>query len=237
MSLKKETVDQSKARPVQKMFDAIATRYDVMNRVMTLGQDQRWRKFVVKKAEVPSGGIVLDLASGTGDIAVLTKRYTPSAIVLAGDFALNMLKEARRRFEGSDIGWHASDANSLPYGDECFDAVTFGYLLRNVDDVSGVLREIHRVLKPGGSVVCLDTTPPKKNILYPFILFYLKCCIPVMGKFLADNEAAYAYLTGSTMGFYSAARLAETFGAAGFENVGYSKFMFGTVAVHWGVKR
>ncbi len=228
--------DVNKAKPVQKMFDAIAARYDVMNRVMTLGQDQRWRRFVVRKAAVPSGGRLLDLASGTGDIAALAKAYTPSASVVAGDFSLNMLREAKKRFNRIPVGWHASDATLLPYRENSFDAITFGYLLRNVDNVSQVLKEIHRVMKPGGTVVCLDTTPPEKNFLYPFILFYLKYCIPVLGKLLARNETAYAYLTGSTMGFYSADSLAEAFSSAGFTDVYYKKFMCGTIAVHWAVK-
>ncbi len=218
------------------MFDAIASRYDVMNRVMTLGQDQRWRRFVVTKAAVPSDGRLLDLASGTGDIAALAKAYMPSASVVAGDFAFNMLREAKKRFSRIQVGWHASDATLLPYREDSFDAITFGYLLRNVDDISHVLEEIHRVMKPGGTVVCLDTTPPEKNFLYPFILFYLKYCIPVLGKMLARNEAAYAYLTGSTIGFYSADRLAEAFSSAGFTDVCYKKFMCGTIAVHWAVK-
>ncbi len=218
------------------MFNAIASRYDRMNRVMTLGQDQRWRRFVVRKAAVPSDGRLLDLASGTGDIAALAKAYNNSASVVAGDFALNMLREAKRRFDGIQVGWHASDATLLPYRANSFDAITFGYLLRNVDDVSQVLKEVYRVMKSGGTVVCLDTTPPEKNVLYPFILFYLKCCIPVLGRLLASNEAAYAYLTGSTMGFYSAEKLAEAFSSAGFVAVEYKKFMCGTIAVHWARK-
>jgi len=221
---------------VQKMFDAIAGRYDLMNRVMTLGQDQRWRKFVVKTAGDPGNGRTLDLATGTGDIATLMLQTHPDAQVAAGDFSLNMLGEAKKRFADKDIFWHACDANCLPFIDGSFASVTFGYLLRNVDDVSQVLREVHRVLQPGGKVVCLDTTPPEKNLLYPLVRCYFRFGIPFLGKLLADDAAAYAYLTGSTMDFYNAEALAGLFIAAGFTKVGYQKFMLGTIGVHWGEK-
>ncbi len=226
----------SKGPGVQKMFDAIAGRYDLMNRVMTMGQDQKWRRFVVKKAGDPEGGWSLDLATGTGDIAALTNDTYPEVKVVGADFSLNMLKEAQKRFIAEPINWQACDANSLPFTNAVFESVTFGYLLRNVDDTPRVLKEVSRVLRPGGRVVCLDTTPPGKNILYPFLQFYFRFCIPALGKLIADDESAYAYLTGSTMAFYKAEELAEVFKEAGFKKVGFKKFMFGTIGVHWGEK-
>lgn len=226
----------SKEPGVRKMFDAIAHRYDLMNRVMTMGQDQRWRKFVVKTAGDPGDGWTLDLATGTGDIAALMTATHPAAKVVGGDFSLNMLTEAKKRFVDRRIVWHACDANRLPFGDGTFYSVTFGYLLRNVDDAGRVLREVCRVLRPGGRVVCLDTTPPAKNILYPFVRGYLRYGIPALGRLIADDEAAYAYLTGSTMEFYKAEELAALFAESGFTDVGYRKFMCGTIGVHWGQK-
>jgi demethylmenaquinone methyltransferase / 2-methoxy-6-polyprenyl-1,4-benzoquinol methylase len=226
----------SKGPGVQKMFDDIAPSYDLMNRVMTMGQDQKWRRFVVEKAGNPGDGWVLDLATGTGDIASLMEKQFPDGHHLGADFSLNMLGEAQKRFSGQAIDWQASDATNLPYKDDCFESVTFGYLLRNVDSSLEVLQEIHRVLKPGGRVVCLDTTPPEKNILYPFIRFYFRFGIPLLGRFIASDEAAYSYLTGSTMGFHKAEELAEIFRQAGFNQVDYKKFMMGTIGIHWGQK-
>lgn len=226
----------SKGPGVQKMFDAIAERYDLMNRVMTMGQDQKWRRFVVDTAGDPGDGWVLDLATGTGDIAALSCRSHPRARVVGADFSQNMLHEARKRFASLQIDWQACDANNLPYEDNTFESVTFGYLLRNVDDAVRVLREVRRVLKPGGRVVCLDTTPPDKNLLYPFIRMYFAYGIPLLGRMIANDEAAYAYLTGSTMDFYSAEALSEAFREAGLQEVGYKKFMLGTIGVHWGKK-
>jgi len=226
----------SKGPGVQKMFDAIAGRYDLMNRVMTMGQDQKWRRFVVKMAGDPGVGLTLDLATGTGDIGALMTDTHPQAKVVGGDFSLNMLTEAKKRFSDKQISWQACDANMLPFADDIFQSVTFGYLLRNVDDALRVLIEVRRVLKPGGKVVCLDTTPPTKNLLYPFVRFYFRFGIPILGKLIADDEAAYAYLTGSTMDFHNAEELAGLFSKAGFINVGYKKFMLGTIGVHWGEK-
>jgi demethylmenaquinone methyltransferase/2-methoxy-6-polyprenyl-1,4-benzoquinol methylase len=218
------------------MFDAIAGRYDLMNRVMTMGQDQKWRRFVVKMAGDPGAGLTLDLATGTGDVGALMTDTYPQAKVVGGDFSLNMLTEAKKRFSDKQISWQACDANMLPFADDIFQSVTFGYLLRNVDDALRVLIEVRRVLKPGGKVVCLDTTPPTKNLLYPFVRFYFRFGIPILGKLIADDEAAYAYLTGSTMDFHNAEELAGLFSKAGFINVGYKKFMLGTIGVHWGEK-
>ncbi|SDP73813.1 bifunctional demethylmenaquinone methyltransferase/2-methoxy-6-polyprenyl-1,4-benzoquinol methylase UbiE [Desulforhopalus singaporensis] len=232
----KEGGSLSKEPGVRKMFDAIAGRYDLMNRVMTMGQDQKWRHFVVAKAGDPQGGLCLDLATGTGDIGALMMKTYSGARVVGADFSWNMLQEAKKRFGNSGIRWQACDANRLPFADNTFRSVTFGYLLRNVDNAELVLREVHRVLMPGGRVVCLDTTPPEKNFLYPFIRCYLKYGIPVLGKMIARDEAAYAYLTGSTMGFYTAKELESIFIAAGFSRVSSKKFMFGTIGVHWGEK-
>ncbi len=218
------------------MFDGIAGRYDLMNRVMTMGQDQKWRRFVSSVAGDPSGGWTLDLATGTGDIAALMKEMYPDSRVAAGDFSQNMLLEASKRFHHKGIRWHGCDAKGLPFASDTFESVTFGYLLRNVDSSVDVLREVWRVLKSGGKVVCLDTTPPAKNLLYPFVKMYLRYGIPVLGRMLADNEDAYAYLTGSTIDFHTADTLASIFQEAGFHRVGYKKFMMGTIAVHWGEK-
>ncbi len=226
----------SKGPGVEKMFDAIAGRYDLMNRVMTFGQDRHWREFVVDKAGPVGNGWVLDLACGTGEISALFKRRNASARVIGSDFSGNMLNHARQRLGSRDFYWQACDANELPYRSGVFEAVSFGYLLRNADDSLSVLKEVHRVLAEGGRVVCLDTTPPAKNLLYPCIRIYLAAVIPLLGRVIARDQSAYAYLTGSTMDFHDADSLAEIFREAGFRTVAYKKFMLGTIAVHWGVK-
>ncbi len=226
----------SKGPGVEKMFDAIADRYDLMNRVMTLGQDERWRAYVVERGGAVEDGWLLDLACGTGEIAAQFKKENPRCRVVGADFSRNMLARAAQNFDAAGIDWQACDANQLPYRDATFEAVSFGYLLRNVDDSLAVLKEVYRVLADGGRAVCLDTTPPAKNLLYPFIRLYLALVIPLLGRLIARDKAAYAYLSGSTMGFHDAETLADLFRKAGFKNVSYKKFMFGTIAVHWGMK-
>ncbi len=225
-----------KGPKVREMFDSIAGSYDLMNRVMTLGQDQRWRQFVVARAGENKEGWLLDLATGTGDIAALLAGKNCGAKVIGADFSAGMLAAAARRFPGSGIVWQACDANHLPFADNIFQAVTFGYLLRNVDDVLPVLQEVFRVVAPGGTVVCLDTTPPAKDILYPFIQLYFRYGVPLLGRMLAKDAGAYAYLTESTLAFHSAGSLAGFFRQAGFMDVSYKKFMGGTIGVHWGKK-
>jgi len=226
----------NKGQRVRRMFDAIADRYDLMNRVMTLGFDQSWRRLVVEKANPGAGGALLDLACGTGDIAALAAARHPGSRIVAADFSGNMLQEARRRFPAAAISWLACDANHLPFADGRFAAVTFGYLLRNVGDVAAVLAEVYRVLAPGGRVVCLDTTPPRRSPVALLVRWHFALVVPLLGKLLAGNQAAYSYLTGSTMDFYAAEDLAALFRAAGFQAVGYKRLMCGAIALHWGEK-
>lgn len=169
---------QAKSDYVQKMFGRVARRYDIMNRLMTGWQDLRWRKFVVKKAQLPANGILLDLATGTGDIAFETLKVTPSATVIGADFALPMMYVGQNRKRGDAVRWSGADALRLPFPDKSFDAVTSGYLLRNVPDIPQTLREQFRVLKTGGKIVVLDSSPPPKNLLRPFIMIHLRYTIP-----------------------------------------------------------
>ncbi len=228
--------EPDKAEKVRAMFDRLAPRYDLMNRLMTLGQDQRWRRFVVDRAVLGDGATVLDLAAGTGDIAFEVKRRHPSAEVIAGDFSIGMLAQGKRRDAGGRLRWVACDAMRLPFADGVFDAVAFGYLLRNVADIHRTLREIARVLKPGGRAVCLDTTPPPPGPLRPLIHGYLRFALPLMGRLVAGNAGAYAYLSGSTLAFETPEKLRDLFADAGFIDIGHRLFMFKTVAVHWAVK-
>jgi demethylmenaquinone methyltransferase/2-methoxy-6-polyprenyl-1,4-benzoquinol methylase len=261
---------------MQDMFGRIARRYDLMNRLMTFGQDQRWRRDVVRQAQLPPGGWLLDIATGTGDIAFEARRQVPDLHVVAADFTIPMMRVGQQREQtlppeqplvaplpangegqmspqpdspsprvergpGGEvntarIAWHAADTLHLPYAADVFDAVTSGYLFRNLTDISGALAEQIRVLKPGGWLVTLDTTPPPKNLLRPFIQFHLKVVIPTLGRLVTGHGDAYAYLPASTLGFKTPDELADLMRAAGLGTVQYRRFMFDTMAVHWGQK-
>jgi demethylmenaquinone methyltransferase/2-methoxy-6-polyprenyl-1,4-benzoquinol methylase len=218
------------------MFGRIATRYTLMNRLMTFGQDQRWRRYVVRQARLAPGGWLLDIATGTGDIALEARRQVPDLHVVAADFTLPMMRVGQQRRGAEALAWQAADTLRLPYSRAAFDAVTSGYLFRNVPDISGALREQVRVLKPGGWLVTLDTTPPPRGLLRPIIEFHLRFVIPLLGRIITGHADAYRYLPESTLGFKTADELADLMRAAGLVQVEYKRFMFGTMAVHWGQK-
>jgi demethylmenaquinone methyltransferase/2-methoxy-6-polyprenyl-1,4-benzoquinol methylase len=221
---------------VQKMFDRIAGRYNLMNRLMTLGQDVGWRRFVIRKAALKPGDRLLDLATGTGDIAFEALRQVPGIVAVGGDFSLGMMQVGQTLPYGDQVVWNGADALNLPYPDAAFDAVTAGYLMRNVIDIPRAFAEQRRVLKPGGRLVILDTSPPPNTPLRPFIVFYLKYVIPALGRLVSGNADAYTYLPESTQKFKTPEELKALMEGAGFVGVAYQTFMFGTMAVHWGEK-
>lgn len=226
-----------RARYVQGMFARIAGRYDLMNRLMTFGQDVRWRRLLLRQAACPSQGRLLDLGTGTGDIAAAALRYAPEAQAVGADFTLEMMRAGRNRADTARVQWTCADCLNLPFPDHSFDAVTSGFLMRNVIDVAGAFAEQARVLRPGGRVVCLDTTPPPKNLLRPAIRFHLHTVIPTLGRIITGDADAYRYLPDSTEGFLHVKKLADKMRAAGFEAVEYKRLMMGTVALHWAIKR
>lgn len=231
---------KERSQYVQAMFGRIASRYNLMNRLMTFGQDMRWRRFVIQQAQLPARGKLLDLATGTGDIAFEALRTVPDATVIGADFAMPMMHIGQQHQQyGSQVQWCGADALQLPFASNMFDAVVSGYLVRNVIDISRTLDEQKRILKPGGRIVILDTTPPPRNLLRPFILFHLKYIIPIMGRLIGGAQAAdaYQYLPESTQAFKTPDELANLMQASDFEQVHYKTFMFGTMAVHWGIKR
>jgi demethylmenaquinone methyltransferase/2-methoxy-6-polyprenyl-1,4-benzoquinol methylase len=232
-----EGLDQAeRARYVQEMFGRIAHRYDLMNRLMTAGQDVRWRREVIRRACLSSGARLLDLGAGTGDLAKEALRQRPDCRPVAADFTLEMMRAGRKRPGSPRLDWSSADALHLPFPGETFDAVVSGFLLRNVTDLDLALREQHRVLKPGGWMVALDTTRPPRNLLSPLINFHLHAVIPALGRLVTGEGDAYNYLPDSTAGFLGAESLAARFASVGFQQAGFQRTMMGTVAIHWGRK-
>ncbi len=224
---------QERAHYVQNMFTRIARHYDLMNRLMTGGQDVNWRKQVIQLARLTPGARLLDLGAGTGDLAREALIQQPAAKVTPADFTVEMMRIGQNR---GPLNWSAADALRLPFADKTFEAVVSGFLMRNVIDVSQALKEQFRVLKPGGRIVILDTTHPKRNLLSPFIWIHMHVVIPTLGGMVSGVRDAYTYLPDSTEGFLTAENLAARMAAAGFKNINFKRLMFGTIAIHHGEK-
>jgi demethylmenaquinone methyltransferase/2-methoxy-6-polyprenyl-1,4-benzoquinol methylase len=216
---------------VRSMFDRIAPVYDVMNRVMTVGLDLRWRRLAAAGAVRP-GDAVLDAACGTGDLAVACLR-AGAATVTGLDFSERMLERARRK--EAAIEWVQGDLLALPFADGSFDAATVGFGVRNVADLELALRELRRVLRPGGRLAILEITQPR-GPLRPFFSLWFDRVVPLLGKALPGG-AAYTYLPASVKRFPDAERLAALLEQAGFEDVRFRLLAGTIVALHTGAAR
>ncbi len=221
----------AQSRSVQDMFQRIAPHYDLMNRLMTGGQDVYWRKIVIRWAQIPPQGRVQALGTGTGDLAQEALRRVPGCKVTAADFTLKMMLVGKQRPDRMHA-WAGADALNLPFPDNTFDAVISGFLLRNVVDLQCALEEQLRVLKPGGRLVALDTTRPKPSPFSPFIHFYMRRFIPFLGGLLTGSREAYVYLPTTSENFLWAEDLKTIILSTGFEHACFKRLMFGTIAIH-----
>jgi demethylmenaquinone methyltransferase/2-methoxy-6-polyprenyl-1,4-benzoquinol methylase len=215
---------------VRSMFDRISPVYDAMNRTMTMGLDQRWRRAAVS-AVVQPGDRVLDACCGTGDLAVAAQHA--GGKVTGVDFSERMLERARRK--SGEVEWVQGDALALPFPDGAFDAATVGFGVRNLDDLERGLAELRRVLRPGGRLAILEITRPS-GLLAPFYRLWFDGFVPLLGKLLPGGSA-YTYLPASVRRFPGPDELASLLGTAGFEDVRWRTFGGGIVALHIGKAR
>ncbi len=216
---------------VETMFDRIAPVYDRMNRLMTAGLDKRWRRQTAERV-VCLGDRVLDAACGTGDLA-LADLLAGAGEVVGVDFSEPMLERARQK--SNAIDWVRGDLSALPFPDAGFQAATVGFGLRNVPDLDRALRELRRVLEPGGRLGILEMTRPR-GPLAPFYRLWFDRLVPLAGK-LIPGGSAYTYLPASVRRFHTPNELAVRMARAGFEQIGYRLFAGGIVALHTGVAR
>lgn len=233
---------ENKASYVRSMFDQIAPRYDLMNRLMTFGQDQGWRRYVVKQAAPPVGGKALDVATGTGDIAIeLAKAVGPKGEVIASDFSLGMMLpgpgKAAKAGVSRVVKFMAADALRLPFPDDTFDCITTGFAMRNVVDIKGAFVEMRRVVKPGGRVVCLEVAKPKFVLFRVFHQLYFNQIVPFIGGIVGGAKEAYTYLPDSAKNFPPPEQLKTIMEQAGLQTVQFRRMSFGAVAVHTGLKQ
>lgn len=230
-------VSDSKAVRIRKMFARIVPNYDLINTLMTLGLDRRWRAETVNRVG-PKDGVVLDIATGTGDLAFEMARKGAN-VVIGADFCPEMIDAAVKKsiklgFR-ERVSFMVADATRLPFANETFDCVVNGFMLRNVEDLTGTLKELCRVLKPGGRLACLDLTQPRGVLRY-FFQFYMGSIVPLFGVMFGRNYDAYHYFYRSLSGHPDPDRLAAILREAGFAEADYKIVGFGTVAIHLAVK-
>lgn len=227
-----------KAVYVNQMFAQIAPRYDLMNRIMTGFQDVRWRQEVVRLADIGPDASLLDVGTGTGDIAREALMQQPSIDAIGCDFTFEMMEAGRQGRDGGRrqpaVPFVQADGLQLPFPDDRFDAVVSGFLMRNVSDLKEALREQVRVTRPGGRVVCLETTPPPNSILGPLVRLHMFTLIPTLGRLLSPSGRAYDYLPQSTMRFPKPEAFKRQMEEVGLRHVFYRTLNFGTVAIHAG---
>ena len=228
------------------MFAGIAGRYDLLNRIISGGRDQAWRRRTVRMAELNGGERVLDICCGTGDLALLFTDATPApAVVVASDFTREMLEIAQQKAAHSparkgrvaaSIQICQGDALHLPFPDATFDVISVGYGVRNFQDLDAGLREMARVLNPGGRAVILEATPAR-GFIGRFANWYINRVVPWIGNRLTrSNHKAYSYLADSIQLFPDADSLKQRMEFAGFTNVRYRKLNMGTMAIHVGLR-
>lgn len=221
------------------MFSRIAGRYDLMNGLMTFGRHHAWRRIAARQTIPSPEGPALDLATGTGDLALELRETHPHRTIVGVDFALGMLGVAHVKLQHTDprrpVRLAAADALQLPFGDRAFACVTSAFLLRNLTDLERGLREMKRVTRPGGRVVALEITQATLPGFAPLFRFYFHRIVPRVGQLVGGDREAYTYLPQSVDRFLSPAELVKLMEAVGLRGVTYRRLGMGTVTVHTGI--
>jgi demethylmenaquinone methyltransferase / 2-methoxy-6-polyprenyl-1,4-benzoquinol methylase len=234
-------MQQSKEQRVHKVFEKISDNYDKMNSVISFQQHIKWRKDTMRRMNVKSGSKALDVCCGTGDWTIaLAEAVGPSGEVTGLDFSQNMLNVGIEKVKSlglKQVNLIHGNAMELPFPDNSFDYVTIGFGLRNVPDYLQVLKEMNRVLKPGGIAVCLETSQPTLIGYKQLYYFYFKFIMPMFGKLFAKSYKEYSWLHESARNFPGMKELARMFETTGFKDVYYKPYSGGAAAVHFGYKK
>jgi demethylmenaquinone methyltransferase/2-methoxy-6-polyprenyl-1,4-benzoquinol methylase len=230
-----EEAQQQKAG-MQTLFTRIAARYDLVNTLISLGQDQDWRNEALSMANVPPTGKLLDVATGTGCIALTARRRYPELHVTGVDLTPAMVVLAQHKKDGDSAAWSISDGLALPFPDDTFDAVISGFMMRNVPDVAQAFVEQRRVVRPGGRVVCLEITWPANPLMSLLFKGYFFGWASLVGYLVSGNVEAYRYLPRSVKGFVSPEIMVKQMQDVGLKEVTRHLRMLGTTAIYVGVK-
>jgi demethylmenaquinone methyltransferase/2-methoxy-6-polyprenyl-1,4-benzoquinol methylase len=230
----------NKGERIREMFDTIAPRYDFLNRLLSLGIDQRWRRFAVRQIRYAPSGKILDVATGTGDVALAIAAATPATVTVCGvDFSPQMVALGVEKIKASPyadrITLQVAPCEAIPFGDNTFDAATIAFGIRNVVDRLAGLKEMGRVLKPGGRIVILEFSNPRSKLFKALYNFYFLKVLPVVGG-LFSTFSAYKYLPDSVLEFPPQEEFKRTMTEAGFRNIVHHDLTFGIATVYVGEK-
>ncbi|ARI77249.1 demethylmenaquinone methyltransferase [Halobacillus mangrovi] len=232
---------QTKEERVHHVFEKIYNRYDKMNSIISFQQHKLWRNDVMKRMQVSEGDQALDVCCGTGDWTMaLADAVGPYGKVIGLDFSINMLSVGIKKKMDShvkQVEFEHGNAMELPFEDNCFDYVTIGFGLRNVPNYLQVLKEMHRVVKPGGKVVCLETSQPSNALFKSIYYFYFSNVMPIFGKIFAKSYQEYSWLQESAKDFPDKIELKRMFEEAGLTNVQVKSYTGGVAAMHMGEKQ
>jgi demethylmenaquinone methyltransferase / 2-methoxy-6-polyprenyl-1,4-benzoquinol methylase len=230
---------EEKARYVEQMFARIAPGYDRVNRAMTFGLDQGWRREAVALIAPPVGGVTLDVGTGTGDFLPELAAWTRGGLAVGVDFTVPMMRAGWPKVTplgpagGAFVG---GDALRLPFPDESFDAITTGFVMRNVTDIAQAFGEMYRVAKPGACVACLEVARPRNPLVRLGHRAYFEGVVPWIGQLLGSDRRAYTYLPQSARAFPPPDQLARIMAAAGWRYVSYRLVGMGAAAIHVGAR-
>jgi len=234
---------ERKASYVREMFSRIARHYDLMNRLMTFGRDRVWRRYAVEQAIPASShkgqaGRILDVATGTGELALEVLRQHSDLQVVGLDFVPEMLAQAQQKAvdAGTAVDLLAGDALRIPFTDGTFDAIVTGFALRNVTNIPAAFSEMARVTRSGGRIACLEIAKPRLPLFCHLYAFYFFRLVPLLGGWIAGQRLAYTYLPHSLTTFLTPDEIATVMGQAGWHDVSYRRLMLGTVVLHVGVR-
>jgi demethylmenaquinone methyltransferase / 2-methoxy-6-polyprenyl-1,4-benzoquinol methylase len=229
------------SKKIQAMFSSIAARYDLLNRLLSLGRDRYWRRFAVSQLPKISSGAILDVATGTGDVAIeIAERYPHDVRVTGVDLSDKMIElgieKIRRAGLQERITLGTGNVYSLDLKDNTFDAAIIAFGIRNVQDYKKGISEMGRVVKKGGKVVILEFTTMQNPVVKPFYRFYITKVLPFVGEVISGKKGAYKYLPDSMLSFPAPDRLKEIMEEAGLRDVEYHSLTFGITTVHTGIK-
>jgi demethylmenaquinone methyltransferase/2-methoxy-6-polyprenyl-1,4-benzoquinol methylase len=230
----------SKKEQVAGMFNHIAPRYDFLNHFLSLGIDKSWRRRVVKELKKENPLKMLDVASGTGDLAIAAAKRIPELHVEATDIAAAMLEKAEQKTQkrklSNRIHTSIGDAEDLKFESNCFDVVTAAFGVRNFENVPKGLSEMNRVLKPGGKIVILEFSKPRSGLFSMFYKFYFKAVLPLLGRVFSGNNRAYTYLPESVEAFAEREQFIDFLEKAGFKKCSFNVLTFGVACMYQGIK-